>query len=247
MAGTRRLLSTTSLAGTFLSSLSPHAPPLRERPWPAPSRLPVTSRRHLFPSMFQAQMAFTRRVIFLTLLYHTSATSSHLERLDAAKAVFFFFFFKKKKKVEGKVESSFFILYTQAFCERPANLPKGGGPLRAPSPRPRPLTAPPPASRGAPPLPGQLRCRPAATRRSPPAQGLKTRPGLRPQTPPSRALELLTASAAFERPPFRSPGHTRTIQRRSVLGASHRLRGVEPGAPAAGGVRGADSGRRPPP
>lgn len=172
MAGTRRLLSTTSLAGTFLSSLPPHAPPLRERPWPTPSRLPVTSRRHLFPAMFPAQMAFTRRVIFLTLLYHTSATSSHLERLDAAKAVFFFL------KVEGKVESSFFILYTQAFCGRPANLPKGGGgPLRAPSPRPRPLTAPPPASRGAPPLPGQLRGRPAATRRSPQAQGLKTRPG----------------------------------------------------------------------
>lgn len=109
MAGTRRLLSMTSLAGTFLSSLSPHAPPLRERPWPAPSRLPVTSRRHLFPSVFQAQMAFTRRVIFLTLLYHTSATSSHLERLDAAKAVFFFFFFfkKKKKRSRGKLRAAF--------------------------------------------------------------------------------------------------------------------------------------------
>lgn len=211
---------------------------------PAPRHFQKTSLSFRVPSTDGVHK--TRDFSNSTVSYVGNLFTSRTPRRSQS-SVFFFFSLKKKKKVEGKVESSFFILYTQAFCERPANLPKGGGPLRAPSPRPRPLTAPPPASRGAPPLPGQLRCRPAATRRSPPAQGLKTRPGLRPQTPPSRALELLTASAAFERPPFRSPGHTRTIQRRSVLGASHRLRGVEPGAPAAGGVRGADSGRRPPP
>lgn len=65
----------------------------------------VISRKHL-------KQSFARRVIF----YHTLATSSHLEGLDVA--VFFW-------KVGGEFESSFFILYTQAFYKWPVNLPKG--------------------------------------------------------------------------------------------------------------------------
>lgn len=126
MAGTRRLLSTTSLAGTFLSSLPPHAPPLRERPWPTPSRLPVTSRRRLFAAMFPAQMAFTRRVIFLTLLYHTSATSSHLERLDAAKAVFFFFFFLRKRS-RGKLRAAFSYYIHRPSADAQQIFPRAAG------------------------------------------------------------------------------------------------------------------------
>lgn len=62
-------------------------------------------------------MGILKTCDFLTLLYHTSATSLHLENLDVANVFFL--------KVGGKVESSFFILYTQAFQRRPVNLPKG--------------------------------------------------------------------------------------------------------------------------
>lgn len=136
---------------------------------PAPSHFQKTSLSCHVPSTDGVHK--TRDFSNSTVSYVGNLFTSRTPR--RSQSSFFFFL-----KVEGKVESSFFILYTQAFCGRPANLPKGGGgPLRAPSPRPRPLTAPPPASRGAPPLPGQLRGRPAATRRSPQAQGLKTRPG----------------------------------------------------------------------
>lgn len=172
----------------------------------------------------------------LPLLYPASAIST-VRRPDLARSL---------KRVGGKVESSFFILYTQAFYgDSVSNWPRavvasrllsGGGKTRGPridrssrrdsgprSPSSRPIEASV--------HPG-LRARPRA--------GLPSRAGdgrvflLRPAASGRRSPE--GPALAFRWPPFFPPRHARRHFRGVLVGLAGAPRGPGPGEQGAGGV-----------